>query len=62
MLFDWTKWDKKSANFQGNPLIQDMYNIITEKQTFNSTYLVSVRCGGWWNKKGTRLTDMMKDR
>ena len=34
----------KRANFRGSPLFQATYNIKTEKQTINSTYLVSVRC------------------
>ena len=35
----------KCAHFRGSPLFQATYNIKTEKQTINSTYLVSVRCG-----------------
>ena len=34
----------KRAHFRGSPLFQAMYNIKTEKQTINSTYLSSVRC------------------
>ena len=34
----------KRAHFRGSPLIQATYNIKTEKQTINLTYLVSVRC------------------
>ena len=43
-----TKW----ANFQGSPLFQATYNIKTEKQTINSFYLVSVRCGRLAEGKG----------
>ena len=35
----------KRANFRGCPLCQATYNIKTEKQTINSTHLVSVGCG-----------------
>ena len=34
----------KHANFWGSPLFQATYNMKTEKQTINSTYLVSVGC------------------
>ena len=35
----------KRANFRGSPLFQATYNIKTEKQTTDTTYLVSVGCG-----------------
>ena len=35
----------KRANFRGSLLFQATYNIKTDKQTINSTYLVSVGCG-----------------
>ena len=34
----------KRSNFRGSPLFQATYKRKTEKQTINSTYLVSVRC------------------
>ena len=42
----------KRANFRGSPLFQARYNIKTEKQTINSAYLVSVRCGRLAEGKG----------
>ena len=35
----------KRANFWESPLFQATYNIKTQKQTINSTYLASLRCG-----------------
>ena len=42
----------KRAKFRGSPLFQATYNIKTEKQTINSTYLVSVGCGRLAEGKG----------
>ena len=42
----------KRANFLGTPLFKATYNIKTEKQTINSTYLVSVGCGRLAEGKG----------
>ena len=44
----------KRANFRGSPLFQVTYNIKTEKQTINSTYLVSVRCSEAGGRKRSR--------
>ena len=35
----------KRANFRGSALFQATYDVKTEKQTIDSTYLVSVGCG-----------------
>ena len=45
----------KRANFQGCPLFQATCNKKTEKQTINSTYLVSVGCRRLAEGKGQRL-------
>ena len=51
----------KRANFRA--LFQATYNIKTDKQTINSTYLVSVRCSdASGRKRSTRLADVMKKR
>ena len=55
MLFNSMKLDKtgqKHAHFLGSPLFQATYNIKTEEQTINSTYLVSVGCGRLAEGKG----------
>ena len=49
----------KHARSRGSPLFQATNNIKTEKQTINSTYLVSVGCGRlvgnlWAHYKGPR--------
>ena len=44
----------KRANFRTSPLFQATYNLKTEKQTINSTYLVSVRCSEAGGRKRAR--------
>ena len=49
----------KHATFWGSPLFQASYNIKTEKQTINSTYLVSVGCGRLAEGKGHETVFML---
>ena len=51
----------KRANFRGSPLFQATYNVKTEKQTNNLTYLASVRWsegGGRKRPRDTRLENL----
>ena len=48
-------WNRtKRENFRWSPLFQTTYNIKTEKQTINSTYLASVGCGRLAEVKGLK--------